>query len=189
MPISGLNPTRARSTSVSTWLKYPDTQEDRWARMDPDQGLLYRRQNIWRCEVPSVPDRQHLLRYCCSRKDTLPGGHHRSDRPHGVAPETRCRGYGHRQRRGGAVIDDALAALRDGKFILLYDFDDREGETDFAIRSDAVTPRHIVQMRKDGGGLICTACTPDCSPAPWAAVCKRCPAGNIRGRTGGRYSL
>ena len=58
------------------------------------------------------------------------------------------------------MIDDALAALRDGKFILLYDFDDREGETDFAIRSDAVTPRDIVRMRKDGGGLICTAMHP-----------------------------
>jgi 3,4-dihydroxy 2-butanone 4-phosphate synthase len=59
------------------------------------------------------------------------------------------------------VIDEALAALRDGKFILLYDFDDREGETDFAIRSDVVTPRHIFQMRKDGGGLICTAVHPE----------------------------
>ncbi len=58
------------------------------------------------------------------------------------------------------MIDDAITALRDGKFILLYDFDDREGETDFAIRSDAVTPRHIFQMRKDGGGLICTAVDP-----------------------------
>ena len=52
------------------------------------------------------------------------------------------------------MIDEAITALRDGRFILLYDFDDREGETDFAIRSDAVTPRHILQMRKDGGGLI-----------------------------------
>jgi 3,4-dihydroxy 2-butanone 4-phosphate synthase len=58
------------------------------------------------------------------------------------------------------VIDEALTALRDGKFILLYDFDDREGETDFAIRSDAVTPAHIRKMRKDGGGLICTAVHP-----------------------------
>jgi 3,4-dihydroxy 2-butanone 4-phosphate synthase len=58
------------------------------------------------------------------------------------------------------VIERALAALREGKFILLYDFDDRERETDFAIRSDAVTPQHIVQMRKDGGGLICTAVHP-----------------------------
>ena len=58
------------------------------------------------------------------------------------------------------MIDEAITALRDGRFILLYDFDDREGETDFAIRSDAVTPRHILQMRKDGGGLICTAVHP-----------------------------
>ena len=57
------------------------------------------------------------------------------------------------------MIEEAIAALREGKFILLYDFDDREGETDFAIRADAVTPRHIMQMRKDGGGLICTAIT------------------------------
>ena len=53
-----------------------------------------------------------------------------------------------------------LKALRNGRFILLYDFDDREGETDFAIRSDMVTPRHILQMRKDGGGLIWTAVDP-----------------------------
>jgi 3,4-dihydroxy 2-butanone 4-phosphate synthase len=58
------------------------------------------------------------------------------------------------------MIDDAIKALRNGRFILLYDFDDREGETDFAIRSDMVTPRHILQMRKDGGGLICTAVDP-----------------------------
>ena len=59
------------------------------------------------------------------------------------------------------MIEEAIAALREGKFILLYDFDDREGETDFAIRADAVTPRHIRQMRKDGGGLICTAVDPE----------------------------
>jgi len=58
------------------------------------------------------------------------------------------------------VITKALSALSSGKFILLYDFDDREGETDFAIRSDAVTPKHILRMRKDGGGLICTAVHP-----------------------------
>ena len=55
------------------------------------------------------------------------------------------------------MIDAAIEALTKGEFILLYDFDNRERETDFAIRSDAVTPAHIRQMRKDGGGLICTA--------------------------------
>jgi len=58
------------------------------------------------------------------------------------------------------VIGDAVAALRDGKFILLYDFADREGETDLAVRSDAVTPAHIRRMRKEAGGLICTAVHP-----------------------------
>lgn len=55
------------------------------------------------------------------------------------------------------MIEKALEAFKRGEFVLLFDFDDREGETDFAIRSDAVKPEHIVQMRKDGGGLICTA--------------------------------
>jgi 3,4-dihydroxy 2-butanone 4-phosphate synthase len=58
------------------------------------------------------------------------------------------------------MIDEALQALRDGRFFLIYDFDDREGETDLAIRADAVTPRDILRMRKDGGGLICTAVHP-----------------------------
>ena len=59
------------------------------------------------------------------------------------------------------MIDAAIQALVRGEFILLYDFDNRERETDFAIRSDAVTPAHIRQMRKDGGGLICTAVHPE----------------------------
>jgi 3,4-dihydroxy 2-butanone 4-phosphate synthase len=58
------------------------------------------------------------------------------------------------------MMEEALESLRQGRFILLYDFDDRERETDFAIRADAVRPEHIVQMRKDGGGLICTAIHP-----------------------------
>jgi 3,4-dihydroxy 2-butanone 4-phosphate synthase len=59
------------------------------------------------------------------------------------------------------MIEQAIKSLAQGEFILLYDFDDREGETDFAIRADAVTPAHIRQMRKDGGGLICTAVHPE----------------------------
>jgi 3,4-dihydroxy 2-butanone 4-phosphate synthase len=59
------------------------------------------------------------------------------------------------------MLEEAVAAFRDGKFILLYDFDDRERETDFAIRADAVTRHHVMWMRKDGGGLICTAVHPE----------------------------
>jgi len=55
------------------------------------------------------------------------------------------------------MIQDALKALREGKMILLYDFDDRERETDLAMRSDMMTHKDICRMRNDGGGLICTA--------------------------------
>jgi 3,4-dihydroxy 2-butanone 4-phosphate synthase len=58
------------------------------------------------------------------------------------------------------MIEKALNALKNGEFVLLYDFDEREGETDIAIRADAITPRHICRMRKDAGGLICTAVHP-----------------------------
>lgn len=69
-------------------------------------------------------------------------------------------GTGMRSGSRSPRIDAALKALAAGEFILLYDFDSREGETDFAIRADAVTPRHVCRMRKDGGGLICTAVHP-----------------------------
>jgi 3,4-dihydroxy 2-butanone 4-phosphate synthase len=59
------------------------------------------------------------------------------------------------------MLEEAVRAFRSGKFILLYDFDDRERETDFALRADAVTRQHIMWMRKDGGGLICTAVHPE----------------------------
>lgn len=55
------------------------------------------------------------------------------------------------------MIDKALQALRNGEMVLLYDFDNRERETDLAMRSDMITHRDICRMRHDGGGLICTA--------------------------------
>lgn len=84
------------------------------------------------------------------------------------------------------MIDAALEALRQGRFILLYDFDDRERETDFAIRADAVRPEHILQMRKDGGGLICTAIHPRSAQElglPFATDMLRCYNG-ISGMVG-----
>ncbi|QYZ79498.1 3,4-dihydroxy-2-butanone-4-phosphate synthase [Methanofollis formosanus] len=59
------------------------------------------------------------------------------------------------------MIEDACSALREGKIVLLYDFDDRERETDLIIRADAVTPKDVLTMRRDGGGLICTAVHPE----------------------------
>lgn len=51
-------------------------------------------------------------------------------------------------------IEQAINDLRNGKFILIFDDDRREGETDLVISSEFVTPESIRTMRKDGGGLI-----------------------------------
>lgn len=51
-------------------------------------------------------------------------------------------------------IEKAITELKKGKFILIYDDDNREGETDLVIASEFVKPDSIKRMRKDGGGLI-----------------------------------
>ena len=56
-------------------------------------------------------------------------------------------------------MEEALSSLREGKFVLIYDRDGREEETDFVIPSQLVKPGDIRRMRKDGGGLICTTLT------------------------------
>lgn len=56
-------------------------------------------------------------------------------------------------------IQDALEALKRGTFVLVYDADGREEETDFVIPSLFVSPQHIFRMRRDGGGLICATLT------------------------------
>ena len=54
-------------------------------------------------------------------------------------------------------IKNAIKSLRDGKFVLMHDHDDREDETDLVIAAEFIKPGGIAQMRKDGGGLICVA--------------------------------
>ncbi len=57
-------------------------------------------------------------------------------------------------------FDDALKAFRKGKPVLIYDFEDREGETDIAIPAVHVGSKEVAMMRIDGGGLICVAIHP-----------------------------
>ncbi len=57
-------------------------------------------------------------------------------------------------------IELALRHFRAGKPVLIYDFDDREGETDIAIPAISVTPKDVAMMRMDGGGLICVSIHP-----------------------------
>jgi len=51
-------------------------------------------------------------------------------------------------------ISRAVTDLQNGKFVLIYDDDDREGEADIVMASEFVAPESIRTMRKDGGGLI-----------------------------------
>jgi 3,4-dihydroxy 2-butanone 4-phosphate synthase len=57
---------------------------------------------------------------------------------------------------GNSKIHKAIEDLKAGKFILIYDADGREEETDLVINSQFITPESIRTMRTEGGGLICT---------------------------------
>ncbi len=61
------------------------------------------------------------------------------------------------------AIECALKALQEGKMVLLYDADDREGETDIVIPARSITPRDVALLRNDAGGLICVAIHPQAS--------------------------
>lgn len=54
-------------------------------------------------------------------------------------------------------VEKAIEAIRKGKMILLFDSEEREGETDIVIPAHSATPPDIARMRRDGGGLICVA--------------------------------
>ena len=51
-------------------------------------------------------------------------------------------------------VDAAIEALRQGRFVFVYDADGREEETDFFLAAEVARPEHVRQMRKEGGGLI-----------------------------------
>lgn len=54
-------------------------------------------------------------------------------------------------------ILQAIEELKNGGKILLYDADDREGETDFVQTACSVKPDDVAKFRKEAGGLICVA--------------------------------
>ncbi|MGI5964590.1 MAG: 3,4-dihydroxy-2-butanone-4-phosphate synthase [Candidatus Methanomethylophilaceae archaeon] len=53
-------------------------------------------------------------------------------------------------------FEKVLADIRTGKPVLVYDFDDREGETDITVASEFVTYETVRLLRKEAGGLVCT---------------------------------
>src|SRR5688572_14657277 len=64
----------------------------------------------------------------------------------------------------GAPVDTLQAAadaLRRGDVVLLYDADGREEETDMVVASRHATPEAVRRLRRDAGGLLCTALAPE----------------------------
>ena len=51
-------------------------------------------------------------------------------------------------------IQDAVEALRDGKFICIYDADGREEETDLVMAAQFCAWQDVRRLRLEGGGLI-----------------------------------
>src|SRR5256886_13776412 len=60
-----------------------------------------------------------------------------------------------------ATIEQALEDLRQGKMVVVCDDENRENEGDLTMAAQFVTPEAINFMRKEGGGLICLALTPE----------------------------
>ncbi|HJR60246.1 MAG TPA: bifunctional 3,4-dihydroxy-2-butanone-4-phosphate synthase/GTP cyclohydrolase II [Vicinamibacterales bacterium] len=58
-----------------------------------------------------------------------------------------------------APIDDAIAAIREGRMIIVVDDEDRENEGDLTIAAEKVTPGAINFMATHGRGLICMPMT------------------------------
>lgn len=57
------------------------------------------------------------------------------------------------------TIEEAIEDIKDGKFIIVVDDEDRENEGDFITLADNVTPEIINFMSKHGRGLICAPIT------------------------------
>jgi 3,4-dihydroxy 2-butanone 4-phosphate synthase/GTP cyclohydrolase II len=67
---------------------------------------------------------------------------------------------GARKRAGSfARIEDALAAVRAGRMIIVVDDEDRENEGDLTIAAEFATPEAINFMARHGRGLICLCLT------------------------------
>jgi 3,4-dihydroxy 2-butanone 4-phosphate synthase/GTP cyclohydrolase II len=60
-----------------------------------------------------------------------------------------------------ATVEEALAAIRAGKMIVVVDDEDRENEGDLTMAAEKVTPEAINFMVKHGRGLVCLAMTPE----------------------------
>jgi 3,4-dihydroxy 2-butanone 4-phosphate synthase/GTP cyclohydrolase II len=67
-------------------------------------------------------------------------------------------------RRAGspfAPIEEAIAAIRDGRIVVVVDDEDRENEGDLTVAAERITPDIINFMVTHGRGQVCLAMTPE----------------------------
>ena len=55
------------------------------------------------------------------------------------------------------TVEEAIADIRDGKFVIIVDDEDRENEGDLAIAADRVSPEAINLMATHARGLVCVS--------------------------------
>lgn len=55
------------------------------------------------------------------------------------------------------TFDRAIDALQRGDPVLVFDADDREGETDLIYAAEHVASTDVARLRNDAGGLVCVA--------------------------------
>jgi 3,4-dihydroxy 2-butanone 4-phosphate synthase/GTP cyclohydrolase II len=56
-----------------------------------------------------------------------------------------------------AAIEEAIADIRDGKFVIIVDDEDRENEGDLAIAAERITPDAVNYMATHARGLVCVS--------------------------------
>lgn len=54
------------------------------------------------------------------------------------------------------TIEKAIEDIREGKFVIVVDDEDRENEGDFIIAAEKITPEAVNFMLKNGRGVLCT---------------------------------
>ena len=57
------------------------------------------------------------------------------------------------------TIEEAIADLKEGKFVIVVDDEDRENEGDFVIAAEKITPEKVNFMLHEGRGVLCSPIT------------------------------
>jgi len=56
---------------------------------------------------------------------------------------------------GLATVPEAVEDIKQGKFVIVVDDEDRENEGDLVVAAEKVTPDHVSFMTRHGSGLVC----------------------------------